>query len=480
MVWGWQNRRPPLGKTNPVPNAIAYLMLAIWPVVTVALFRQLDPRKALIWTILAGYLLLPPVVAINLPVVPDLDKYTVANLMAAVCLLAPGGKWGGWLPQSRTARLLILLYILGPFATSLTNGDPLLFQLNQIPGMSLYDAFSTIAYQMIWLLPFFMGRRLLGDPEGLSLLAHALIAAGLVYSLPMLVEAQLSPQINVWVYGFFQHDFFQTIRNGGYRPVVFLPHGLWVAFFTLMCLMSALIVLRLRPAEERPKALVIFGYLAVMLLVCKSAGVLTYALALCPLILLAPPRVQVIAAAVLAAVVIAYPLLRGLHVVPLDDIVAFSQQFSDDRAYSLKFRIDNEELLLARAEERPLFGWGSFNRNFLHDPVTGENTTIADGGWIIILGMYGWAGYVADFGLTALPLLLLGREALARNAAMTRIAAGMALILAASMLDQLPNATKVPLTWLLVGALTGEAERLRALRLATGQPLAPAVPRTVI
>ena len=66
MVWGWQNRRPPLGKTNPVPNAIAYLMLAIWPVVTVALFRQLDPRKALIWTILAGYLLLPPAVAINL------------------------------------------------------------------------------------------------------------------------------------------------------------------------------------------------------------------------------------------------------------------------------------------------------------------------------------------------------------------------------------------------------------------------------
>jgi hypothetical protein len=480
MLWGAGRRPARLEKPNTVPNAFAYLMLVIWPVVTVALFRQTDPRKALIWTILAGYLLLPPVAGIDLPVVPDLDKFAIPSLMAMVCLLAPGGKWSGWLPESRLARLLIVVFVLSPLATALTNDDPLSFLQGQIPGMTIYDALSAIAYQMILLLPLFMGRRLLGDPEGLGLLAHALIAAGLAYSLPMLIEAQLSPQINVWVYGFFQHDFFQTIRNGGYRPVVFLPHGLWVAFFTLMSLLSALIVLRMRPAEERPRALVVFGYLAVMLIVCKSAGVLAYAAALCPLILLVPPRLQLAAAAVLAVVVVAYPLLRGLHLVPLDDILGVSQHFSDDRAYSLKFRFDNEELLLARAEERPWFGWGSFNRNFIHDPVTGENTAIADGAWVIILGIYGWTGFIADFGLTALPLLLLGREALMRNPAVTRIAAGMALILAASLLDLLPNATKVPLTWLLAGALLGEAERLRRLRRAAGAAVGPASPRTVI
>ena len=47
----------------------------------------------------------------------------------------------------------------------------------------------------------------------------------------MLVEVRLSPQINTWIYGFFQHDFIQMMRYGGFRPIVFLPHGLWVAFF---------------------------------------------------------------------------------------------------------------------------------------------------------------------------------------------------------------------------------------------------------
>ena len=116
-----------------------------------------------------------------------------------------------------------------------------------------------------------------------------------------------------------------------------------------------------------------------------------------------------------------------------------------------------------------MFGWGGFNRNFTHDPVTGETLNIADGAWIILLGIYGWIGYLADFGLTALPLWLLGREALiGRRSDLSPLTAGMALILAASMLDFLPNATQVPLTWLLVGALLGEAERLRALRKARG------------
>lgn len=465
-----------------MPNALAYLMLAIWPVVTVALFRQTEPRRALIWSILAAYLLLPPVAKFDLPVVPDLDKYTISNLMAAICVLAPGGKWKGWWPESLLGRVLIGLYVLGPFATSLANTDPLIFTANQIPGMSIYGSFSAVAYQMLWLLPFFLGRRLLGDPEGLRLLAHALVAAGLAYSLPMLIEVRLSPRMNVWVYGFFQHDFFQTVRYGGYRPVVFLPHGLWMAFFTLMAMASALILMRVKPADQRPKALVIFGYLAAMLVICKSAGVLVYAAVICPLVVLARPRLQLLVAAGLAVAVLAYPALRGLHLVPVDSVVNVAQGLSPDRAYSLEFRIHNEEALLARAEERPWFGWGSYGRNFTHDPVTGENLEIADGAWIIILGINGWLGFIADFGLNALPLLLLGREALARRGGegLSRLTAGMALIVAAGMVDLLPNATKVPLTWLLVGALTGEAERLRRQRIAAAAAPAAALPRTVI
>lgn len=447
------------------PNIIAYLVLALWPVVVWKLWKRLPPAQALIWTILAGYLVLPPLTAFDLPVIPSLDKSTLPNLMALVCALMIAGDRIGFVPASWLGKALILIYVLSPFGTVVTNGDPLVFDEKTIQGMRLYDSFAAVSYQAIALLPFFLARRYLGNPEGMKAILTALVTAGLAYSIPMLIEAVMSPQINVWVYGFFQHDFFQTIRYGGYRPVVFLPHGLWVAFFALMAMLAAFTLMRRTTAEARPKALAVFLYLAFMLVVCRSAGPLVYALALMPLILIAPPRVQIWMAALMAVVVIAYPTLRGAHLVPIDQIIQFANGLSPERAYSLNFRIENEEILLNRAQERPWFGWGGYGRAFTHDPVTGETLNIADGAWVILMGTYGWVGYLAEFGLTALPLLLMGREALRqRGADLSPWVAAVALILGANMVDLLPNATHIPFTWLMAGALLGESERLARLR----------------
>jgi hypothetical protein len=447
------------------PNIIAFLALALWPVVAWRLWKTLDPARALIWTILAGYLVLPPVASFNLPIIPDLDKSSIPSLMALICATYLLGDRIGFLPKSLLGKALMLVYVLSPFGTVLTNRDPLIFQQETIQGLRIYDSFAAIAYQVIALLPFVLARRYLGSPEGMKAILTALVAAGLAYSLPMIVEAVMSPQINVWVYGFFQHDFFQTIRYGGYRPVVFLPHGLWVAFFALMAMIAAFAFLRRAQAEARPKALLVFVYLAFMLVLCRSAGPIVYSLAVLPLVLIAPPRLQILAAALAAAVVIAYPTLRGAHLVPLDQILDLANGLSPDRAHSLRFRIENEEILLARAQERPLFGWGGYGRSFTHDPITGETLNIADGAWVIIMGTYGWVGYITTFGLTALPLFLLGVEVLRqRGNELSPWLGAVALILGANMMDLLPNATHIPFTWLLAGALLGETERLAALR----------------
>jgi hypothetical protein len=447
------------------PNIIAYLMLFIWPLVCWQFWRRMQPARALLWTILGGYLIMPPLTVINLPILPDLDKTSIPNLMALYCAIYLAKDKISLLPTSIIGKILIVLYVAAPFATVLTNADALPFQVAEVQGMKIYDSFAAVSNQLIALLPFFLARKYLGTPEGLRAVLMVLISAGLIYSLPMLIEARFSPQMNVWVYGFFQHDFSQTIRQGGYRPMVFLPHGLWAAFFALMCVMAAMMRLREASAEARLKALLTAAYLSYILLVCKSAGVLIYALGLVPMILFLPFRAQVIIASGLAAVVVIYPMLRGLHLLPMQQIVDFANGFSPDRAGSLQFRINNEELLLARAQERPWFGWGGYGRAFLHNPVTGEMTTVADGAWVIDMGTYGWLGFITEFGLVALPLLALGREALARHAApFNRYAATLALILAANMIDLLPNATLIPFTWLMAGALLGEAERLRQLR----------------
>lgn len=444
------------------PNILAYIALALWPLVAWLLWRRMDRARALIWTILGGYLLLPPVAAaFNFPVVPDLNKSTIPNLMALVCALWLAKDKIGVMPQSWLGKGLILGYILSPFGTVLTNSDPMLFAQMSIPGLRIYDSFAAIAYQAIALMPFLLARRYLGTPEGMRAIIAALVTAGLAYSVPMIVEVVMSPQINVWVYGFFQHDFFQTIRYGGYRPVVFLPHGLWVAFFTCMAALAGLAMIRRSPAERRPKALVVFLYLIAMLILCRSAGPILYVLAVAPLILLATPRLQVGIAAGMALVVVCYPILRGAHLVPVDQILDLANGLSADRAVSLRFRIENEEILLARAQERPWFGWGGYGRSFTHDPVTGKALNIADGAWVILMGNYGWVGYLTEFGLTALPLFLLLREALRQGAAdLSPWVGAVALILGTNMLDLLPNATHIPFTWLMAGALLGETERL--------------------
>jgi hypothetical protein len=452
------------------PNIIAYLMLFIWPLVCWQLWLKMDKQRALIWTILGGYLIMPPLTVINLPVLPDLDKNSIPNLMALYCAIYIGKESIKILPDAMLGKILIVLYAIAPFATVLTNGDPLIFQVAQVQGMKIYDSFAAVSSQLIALIPFFLARKYLGTPEGLRTMLMVLITAGLAYSLPMLIESRFSPQMNVWVYGFFQHDFSQTIRQGGYRPMVFLPHGLWAAFFALMCLLAGVMHLREANAVSRPKAMMIAGYLAFILLVCKSAGVMIYAIGLVPLILFMSWRLQVIVAGFLAAIVVIYPMLRGLHLLPMQQIVDFAASFSPERAGSLQFRINNEELLLARAQERPWFGWGGYGRAFLHDPVTGEMTTIADGAWVIDMGTFGWLGFIAEFGLGALPLLALAREALSRHAApFNRYAGAVALILAANLVDLLPNATLIPFTWLMAGALLGEAERLRSLRRASSR-----------
>lgn len=466
----------------PSPNAFAYLMICLWPILAWQMWLRMDAGRALVWTILGGYLILPPLTAINLPVVPDLNKESIPNLVSLAFVLVvlrhrvtvDPGTWPG--------RVLIGLFVLSPFATVLTNPDPIPIEAGDIQGLAIYDSVAAVANQAIALIPFFLARRYLADPAAMRAVLVALVLAGFAYSVPMIIETRLSPQMNVWVYGFFQHDFFQTIRFGGYRPVVFLQHGLWVAFFALMTFAAALALLRAGPAPLRPGLLLAVGYTAGLVVLSKSAGPTVYALGLAPWLLFAPRHWQVGLAAVLGVMVMAYPLLRGAGLVPLEDIVALARSISAERAESLAFRVQNEELLLNRAAERIWFGWGGYARGLIHDPVTGRVQTIADGLWVITMGARGWTGYVAEFGLLVVPLLMLAREAWARGGAMrlSPYAAALALILAVNAVDLLPNATLIPFTWLLAGAVFGSAEAMRAARRAEPGPLARRPVRTVI
>ena len=72
------------------------------------------------------------------------------------------------------------------------------------------------------------------------------------------------------------------------------------------------------------------------------------------------PRAQARIAAAIAMGFLAMPALRHSGLVQFDGFVNWVNGFAPDRASSLQFRLDNEDELLARAMEQPLFGWGGW------------------------------------------------------------------------------------------------------------------------
>ena len=444
----------------------AFMVLVTWPVVVAVLFQRMERAQAVIWSIFAGYLLLPQLIEIDLPAFPGLNKHMVPALAAAVMVYfvtkerarsePPPPPMGAWVV------LLLAMNFASPILTALTNPDPLIDGVTYRPAMSISQGVADLIVQTLLLLPFFLGYKLLWNARGAQLWARSLLLGVLCYTVPMLIELRMSPQINVWVYGFFQHDFVQTIRYGGYRPIVFLEHPLWVALMTMTAFLAAIAFARNEPTRRN---ILIAVYLACIVFLYKSAGALVQSLMAAPLVALARPRMMVLAAALVATAAVSYPTLRTTPWMPLQGIVNLAMSISPERGRSLEFRLMNEEELLERAMERPAFGWGGWGRSLFYDPYNGRLTSVPDGQWVILIGARGIFGYLAQLLLLLTPILALlrampGGRHPPRKAEMVVLGA-ISLMLAMNMLDLIPNATMTPLTWLTAGALLGNARRLR-------------------
>ncbi|WP_312530613.1 hypothetical protein [Paracoccus sp. (in: a-proteobacteria)] len=440
----------------------ALIMLMVWPVVVAMIFSRMPRAKAIVWSILAGYLVLPPVAAIDLPLFPSLDKAIIPALSAAFfCYI--GKSDDEIAPPKLSAPILVLLVMMlaAPLLTTVTNTDTLVEGISVRPGAALSQGIAESMLVFAHLLPFLLGYWYLSTPQGVSILARALVTGMLAYSVLMIIEVRLSPQMNVWIYGYFQHDFVQTMRYGGFRPIVFLEHPLWVAF---LCMTSLLCAIAITRVMRDSKWYATSGYLGVILLMCKSLGVLLHCVIALPFLWFARPRLIVTVAMFLGIAVVSYPVVRAQPWMPIEGIVATASGTDADRGQSLEFRLVNETRLLQRALERPAFGWGGWGRPLIVDPVSARYETITDGEWIRLLGERGIFGFVAEFGLLLLPIIMAWR-AWPRNrgkpdeADMTL--AAIAMIMGLNMVDLIPNATLTPISWLMTGMLAGSAVRMR-------------------
>lgn len=428
------------------PNFLVPVVLFSWPLIVVALFLAMPSRRAVITSVVLAWLFLPNY-QYEFIGFPEYNKMTVTSvsLFLATLIFDPN-RVLSFRPKWMDAPMAALC--LAPMLSSLTN------------GLGVYDGLSEANNQfMRWGLPYFIGRVYFTDYAGLRELAIGIFIGGLVYLPFCWFEMRMSPQLHRIVYGYHQHAFSQTIRFGGYRPMVFLQHGLMVGMWMTTATLAGLALWQtggIRTIRGVPMWLFV-GALFITTIMCRSSGALVLLVAGIFVFIAVRYLRTMLPIAALAGVCVVYIVLRGSGMWDGHQLVDITNNvFGSDRAESVHTRIYNEEALAAKARQQWLFGWGGWGRSRIQD-ARGKDISITDSQWVITLGCNGAFGVAALLAATLLPPLLLYRRAPVPwwNHPVAAPAASLAVVVVLWMIDNLMNAMFNPVYVVVIGGIAG-------------------------
>lgn len=442
-------------------NFIALLAVVGWPLIAIWLYRVKSVQMATVWTILGGFMFLPVRTEIDFPLIPPLGKNTIPVVSSLIGIWLVAGKKISFKNNYRWVKILLFVFVMSPVITTFLNGQPVNIAGRLLPRLTNHDAISLVVNQFLIIMPLVIGRQFFRTYESQLAMFKTLVVAGIFYSLLMLYEIRMSPQLHSSLYGYFPHSFAQQKRDGGFRPVVFMGHGLWVAFFAVVISLSAVTLWKNGDKLRKLSLASISYYLFIVLVLCKSMASLLYGAYAFFLIRFTNTKFQLRIAVLLVIVTLLYPTMSILKIVPYQQIVNFASSIDESRAESLEFRFDNEAILVEHGAEKFFFGWGGWGRNRVYDTETGSNISVTDGRWIITFGQFGWLGFIAEFGLLAVTVLRAYKASkLTSNKKELNLLAAHAILVSLIMLDQIPNATLEPWLWLLAGILLGRSENI--------------------
>ena len=468
-------------------TSLGYIALYGWPFVVVpVLFFLLPARLAVFVGVIFGWLFLPfGRVDVAGPI--ELNKFGACTLTVILCAVL--------LDSARVARfrfhlvdLPMFMWVIASPISSLTN------------GLGTTDAASAVFHQLVtWGIPYFLGRVYITDAASLKELALVVFFAGIAYTPLVVWEARMSPRLHAQLYGFVTYSYggLTTRRFNGWRPVVFQQHGLMLGLLMASTAMVGAWLWwtgtwrRFRPMalfhrkhQERwgswsgiarrmpgapkevtglvlPTLPLVVGLVMVavmcralnaLLLMCVVAGAL---------VALRNPiwktRLGLVCVLLIPLVYMGSRLAPNVIGISIDQpIIELARAIDPDRAGSMQFRVESEQMLAEHALQQPVFGWGGWGRNRVHNEQ-GEDISVTDGLWIIILGVNGLFGLTAWYLAMTGPIWLLVLRYPARVLASAEAAPAMALsvIILMFVMDCLPNAMITVIQPLAIGGLAG-------------------------
>jgi len=425
-------------------SGLAPIVLITWTVFSISLFFVTSPRRAVIISVFGGVLLLP-IYTMDFQGFPELDKNKIIAMGIFLGGLLAGSQKEIPLQLKKHDMPMVFWCFVIPMATALSN------------RLGVYYGLSAIAENFLgWGIFYWAGRKYFGTAASMRTLTRAFLFGGLIYIPLIFFEIRMSPRLHRMIYGFFAHEWRQHFRYGGYRPIVFMEHGLMVALFMAACTVIAFWLWRnksLFQIGRIPMSLFTVTLIAAAIL-CRSANgwaFLTIGITL--YFSYSRSSSPKIIKLLLLAVPI-YIVLRITNTVSAELVQSIADVFFDDeRVASLSLRLWQEDLFTVRALERPFFGWGGFGRAWPIDSATGEELIpMVDPLWVILLGWHGFFGLISVFmavGIGPWGLLKSTRE----NDEFLIDTVVLCLITVFFMLDSLVNAMINPVFILTAGAL---------------------------
>jgi hypothetical protein len=432
---------------------LTYLVMFGWIPLIIYLFSRFPARQAVILGFILAWLFLPQK-EFPLSGLPDYTKISATSYGILIATVVYD------LERFRSFRiswvdLPMLIWCWCPLASSITN------------DLGIYDGLTAVLSQTItWGFPYFLGRIYLNSLEGLKQLALGIFWGGLIYVPLCLFEIKMSPQLHRLVYGFSPFDFSQSIRYGGYRPSVFMQHGLEVGMWMMAATLIGIWFWKsdvIRQLWGIPIAWLVLVLLVTFILVKSTGAYFLLLLGILVMVAAYQFRTSLVILLLIGSITI-YLAQNALTKTYITDqiITTLSKKVPQDRIDSLEFRFNNEEILTDKAREKIVFGWGGWGRNRVYEyDWEGKlvDVSITDSWWILAFGSNGLVGLGSVFFAFFCPAIAFIKRYPAIYWFNPKIAPAAAIqtIMILYMVDNLLNAMTNPIFILACGGVAGTA-----------------------
>lgn len=433
-------------------TALVLPALLAWFPIVILFYLFMRPHRAMIASVVAGMLFLPEVhMTKTMPEAPDPVVFVILKLTKenVVCFSVLLGAFLFDLKhlfafRPRWFDLPMLCWCVIPFFSNLDN------------GIGTYDSFAAMRDQVLtWGMPYFLGRLYLGEPEYFRDMAVGILLGGLIYVPLCAYEMAIFPSLHHRFFGYHANDPSQLERGGGYRPIVFMQHGLavgmWMVGASLFAgwLWRTRAVTRLEWERVKIPVPIIGATLAILATTAlvRSTGALVLgvvgALALTtsvtiswikwpilPIALLLVSPIYIVGRGWVGTQPVGWvkadfndekkmkeleyqamkkPLFGWGGVTGEQFIAALTAAFSEDRAKSMQFRLKYEDVVLEKSLDKPWLGWGDTGKAReigTQKKITTGEAVVVDGKWILSLGNYGIVGLTSQWLAMLLPSIL--------------------------------------------------------------------------